>query len=69
LGLLERALKDLDQAIQLSPEFAMAYYNRALTYTLVGNDLKARHDAELAAGLGFDRVALERAIEEMKRRR
>jgi lipoprotein NlpI len=69
MGQLQNAVEDLTRAIELDPQFTMAYYNRALAYTLLGNDLLAQQDAAAATGLGFDRASLELALSELKRQR
>jgi len=42
---------DLDQAIILKPDHAMAYYNRGDAHTKVGQDLEARTDYDMACRL------------------
>jgi tetratricopeptide (TPR) repeat protein len=68
-GQPHRGFDDLTRAIQLDPQFAMAYYNRALAYTMLGRDPEARQDGLTAVRLGFDASSVERAINELKRRR
>jgi hypothetical protein len=43
--------------------------NRAIAYTLLSKDKEAQQDVDRAVELGFDRGALESAIEESKKRR
>ena len=62
-------IQDYDEAIRLNPEFALAYANRALYHTLLGNDAEAQQDAERSIELGVDRALLESAIEEAKKQR
>jgi hypothetical protein len=47
----------------------MAYYNRALAYTMLGRDAEARQDELTAVEPGFDASSVEGAINEIKRRR
>ncbi len=69
MGDYQRAIDDLDEAIRLDPELALAYYNRALASTLLGNDAAARQDIDRAVELGMDRATLEPAIDEIKQQR
>ena len=69
LGQFERAIQDCNEAIRLSPKFAMAYANRAIAYTMLGMDTEAEQDVERAVELGFDRVILETQIERVKKLR
>ena len=64
-----RAINDYDEAIDLNPQNASAYANRALTYARLGYNAQARRDTERAIELGFDRGLLESAIEEARRHR
>ena len=47
----------------------MAYVNRAVTHTLLGNDNEAQKDADRAVELGFDRANLDNRIEGAKTQR
>ena len=62
-----RAIEDLDQAIQLAPEYVEAYQHRAFAYTLLGDEEKALQDVEGAVALGADCIMLEKTIAELKR--
>ena len=64
----QRAVEDYDEAIDLDPQLALAYVNRAEVKTLLGRDTEAQQDVELAVGLGSDRSELEERIEKLKAR-
>lgn len=49
----ERAIQDFNQALQLSPNFAMAYNNRGVAYMLADNIKKANADFSKATELGY----------------
>ena len=66
MGQVEQAIRDYGEAIQIDPEYALAYTNRALAYTLAGQDEKAQQDVNRAVELGSDRGALDSAIEELR---
>ena len=53
----------------LDRRFAIAYVNRSLAWTMLGNDDEARKDVEMAAALGLDRDAVMTKIEELKAER
>ena len=63
------AIDDLDQVIEISAGNVRAYASRALAYANLGQDAKAREDTGRTVELGADRAALDRAIEEIKKRR
>ena len=65
----QRAIQDLDEAIRLDPQLAVAYTNRAEAYTLLGMDTDAQRDLDRAVELGVERVPLERKIEDLKKQR
>ena len=65
MGRFERAIQDYDQAIRLEPQVALAFANRAISYTLLAKDEKAKQDIDRAVRLGVDRRALQRFIEEL----
>ena len=72
IGQYERAVRDHDEAIRLDPEHALAYGNRALSYTFLGKDEDARQDVERAEELGIGSrmaAAVEASIEEAKKNR
>ena len=52
MGSTNEALKDLTAAILMNPEFAMAYFNRALVYLNTGKKELACIDLQKAAKLG-----------------
>ena len=66
LGQLNLAIDDLIQAIEINPNYGMAYYNRALVYTQLGRDAEAAQDVERAVEQGFDQSTILAAIEELK---
>ena len=45
--------QDFNQALQLSPNFAMAYNNRGVAYMLADNIKKANADFSKATELGY----------------
>lgn len=45
----EEAIRFYSEAIQLNPDYASAYFNRALSWTNIGNYKEARRDIEKAA--------------------
>ena len=59
----------MDEAIRLDPELSQPYANRALVFTLPGNDKETEQDVDRAVGLAIDLVFLEGAIEELKEQR
>ena len=69
MGQVERAIRDYGEAIRLYPQYALAYVNRALAYTLLGQDKEAQQDMNRAVELGSDRGPLEDAIEELMKQR
>ena len=69
LGKQLEAIDDLDQVLKINPGNVRAHATRALAYTNLGQDAKAREDAGRAVELGADPAALDRAIEEIKKRR
>ena len=54
LGQYERAIQDLDRAIQLDSDFAMAYYNRGVAYGFLGRDSEAYADERKACSLNSE---------------
>jgi len=50
LGLYEKALSDLDQAIQLNPNYLWAVSSRGEAFRTLGDDKKALADFKLAVG-------------------
>ena len=46
-----RALKDLDRAVLIDPDFASAYDWRALTHELLGNEQEKQADRQTACSL------------------
>ncbi len=51
MGDYEQALTDLDEAIRLSPDYAVAYRDRGLAHKAQGNLIAARADWERAIEL------------------
>lgn len=51
------AISDLDRAIGLNSRFATAYYNRAVTYAVLGELQKALSDAAKAVSIGGKDIA------------
>jgi Tfp pilus assembly protein PilF len=45
------ALFDLDKAISLKPDHAMAYYTRGDAHTKIGQDIEAQADYDKACAL------------------
>ena len=55
-GVLEqfdRAIKDLDEATRLNPQYAVGYYLRGLIYEELGKSKEAERDFKKAKELGF----------------
>ena len=48
------AISDYNKAIEINPNFAEAYYNRAITKYYMGNYIGACEDAKKAGILGID---------------
>ena len=71
LGLYERAIEDLSQAIGLTlyRNHPGAYYRRALAFAGLGRDAEAGEDLERAVKLGVERATLTAAIEDIKKAR
>ena len=69
LGQPGRAIEDYDEAIKLNADYSDAYVNRALTHAVMDMDAFAVKDISRAVELGIDREALERAVEQVRRRR
>ena len=69
LGEYQRAIEDYGRAIRLDSEFAFPFADRAIAYTLLGDDDEAQQDVDRAVGLGFGRGRLDGEIEEIKRQR
>lgn len=51
------AISDLDRAVSLNSRFATAYYNRAVTYAVLGELQKALSDAAKAVSIGGKDIA------------
>ena len=66
---MEEAIAEFSEAIRLEPQHALAYANRAIAYTSLGDDAAAQEDLERAVDLGFDRGPLEAAIQRVKEQR
>ena len=65
----EKALEDYNETIRLDPQLAEAYFYRARTKALQGQDIEAKQDVDRAVELGLDWAALEADIERIKSRR
>ena len=52
----------------MNPQLIMAYYDRALTYSVLDSEAEARSDAERATEQGFQRELLEHALEEISKK-
>ena len=50
-GQHQRAIEDFDKAIQLDPDYALAYANRGIAYHLLGQDEKSDADKAKACSL------------------
>ena len=57
-GLIEQAIFDLNTAINLDPEFGLAFANRAVAHALIGNLDLLEKDLDMAVILGVDRDQL-----------
>lgn len=55
IGRYREAVEDFSTAIRLNPEYAEAWYNRAIARILEGNRPDACYDFERAAALGYGR--------------
>ena len=69
MGQYQLALEDMDEALRIDPQLAHVYANRSLTNTLLGKDVEAQQDVDLAVRFGIDRGTLESAIGELKKQR
>ena len=54
---IDLAIKDYTAAIRIHPNFALAYFNRAVAYRDQGNTKKAERDFTKAKLLGYDKPA------------
>ncbi|MBI5031756.1 MAG: tetratricopeptide repeat protein [Chloroflexi bacterium] len=61
----DRALADLNKALQLSPNYDRAFYYRGLTYKSIGDSAKAIADFKQAASLTKDTVLRQKAQTEL----
>lgn len=59
--LLEKAIEDLSQAIELNPKLASAYSYRAEAYRFMGMTKEALSDATVAINLGGDSLSIASA--------
>ncbi|MGD8372584.1 MAG: tetratricopeptide repeat protein, partial [Syntrophobacterales bacterium] len=59
--LLEKAIEDFSQAIELDPKLASAYSYRAETYRLMGMTKEALRDSKVAINLGGDSLSIASA--------
>ena len=48
------AMEDIDRAIQLTPDYAWAYYTRGLIYEGLGESEKAKSDFEYVCEKGWE---------------
>lgn len=55
-GRYEDALKAFDEAILIKPNYALAYYNRAIAYNKMGNAKRAKADLVQASNLGHKKA-------------
>ena len=55
-GEVNRAIADYSKAIQLNPDFILAYQNRAKAYERMGAKVKAKADRDKAAELEKQKV-------------
>ncbi len=69
LGELQRAIQDYNEAIHINPQYALAYANRAIAYTLLDKDAEAQQDIDRAVELGVNRATLEGRVEQVKQER
>ena len=69
MGEYELAKSEFDAALKINPRFALAYYNRAIAHTSLGNDAAAVEDVERAVKMGIRRSQIEAVIEEIKSQR
>jgi lipoprotein NlpI len=49
----DESIKDFDKAIELKPDYAIAYFNRAMAEYFSDKKDKACMDFQKSAGLGF----------------
>ena len=63
------AIGEYSKAIELDPNLAEAYVNRAMAYTFLGMDDQAQADIEQAITLGISRVLIETRVEQAKQMR
>ena len=63
------AVYDYSRAIQIDNTVREVFFNRALAYTWLRQDVQAQADVEMAVGMGLGRNKLEGAITQIKRQR
>ena len=69
LGRYEKAIGDLDRALEISPDSAPAHAGKAVAHAHLGDDVQAREEADKAVELGADRDTMDKAIEQIRQRR
>ncbi len=65
-GRLEEALEVFNSAVELKPNYALAYYNRAIVYNKLGDNKRAEDDLKEACYLG-NKKAQELLNQQQKR--
>ena len=68
LGEPDMAIASTDAAIRIDSNNPETYANRALAYTLLGEDIMAQQEVDRAVVSGLDRDVLVSAIEKLKQR-
>ena len=52
-GQYDRAISDYNKAIEIDPEYALAFFNRGVAYFKKGDCDKAREDFRNVQGMGY----------------
>ena len=65
-GRFEEALEVFNSAVELKPNYALAYYNRAIVFNKLGNNKRAEEDLKEACYLG-NKKAQELLNQQQKR--
>lgn len=62
----DRAIRDFTEAIRLNPQYAIAYYNRGLSYFRSGNYRRAIADYEEALQIDPDHPSAAKSLQDAR---